>query len=249
MIRTKGRCTAFALFWLLALSARAQLYVGVEAGGNKNYLITGNASESFTNYQHMTGLSGGIPVLYQVTDWFAIQADPSYIQKNYKIVRTGFFTGVYQETRNAYIQLPLMAQFSFGGHELRGFVNLGMYGAYWISSRVKGVEANILNTVDTAYTTVNPTSVLGENYGYSYNEKYQFNSTKDNRLEFGAIAGAGISYELRETYRFFIEGRYTRSLTDQQKQYETNQTPRYNDNFGLSIGCLFSLKNLRRGAQ
>src|SRR5450755_4755326 len=143
MIRTTRRYLPFALLWLLSLSATAQLYIGAEAGANKNYLITGNASESFTNYQNMRGLSGGIPVLYQVTDWFAIQADPSYIQKNYKIVRTGFFTGVYQENRNAYIQLPLMAQFSFGGHALKGFVNLGMYGAYWLSSRVKGVEANI----------------------------------------------------------------------------------------------------------
>jgi Outer membrane protein beta-barrel domain len=247
MIGIKKRCAAVTLLWLFAFSAKAQLYIGVEAGANKNYLITGNASESFTDYNSMKGLSGGIPVLYQVTDWFALQADPSFIQKNYKIVRTGFFTGVYQENHNNYIQLPLSAQFSFGSHELRGFVNLGLYGAYWMSSRVKGVEANILNTVDTAYTTVNPTSVLGENYGYSYNQKYQFNNTKDNRLEFGAIAGVGISYELNETYRFFIEGRYTRSLTDQQKQYEINQTPRYNDNVGVSVGCLFALKNLRRG--
>ena len=85
---------------------------------------------------------------------------------------------------------------------------------------------------------------LGENYGYSYNQKYVFNSSKDNRLEFGLTGGAGISYELFQTYTFYLEGRYLRAMTDQQKHYETNQAPRYNDNFGVSLGCTIQVKQL-----
>jgi hypothetical protein len=230
--------------WLAsAQPLKAQLYVGVEGGWNRNYLTTSNNSQYFTEYKSQAGFSAGIPVLYRFTDWLAVQADPSYLQKNYKIERTGFFTGIYQRNTNGYLQLPLMAQFSFGGKELRGFVNLGGYAAYWMSGRVKGTEPNILNPVDTAFTTVNAGSLLGENYSYSYDEKYTFNNTRDRRLELGAIAGLGVSYEWKATYLFFVEGRYTRSLTDQQKQYETNQTPRYNDTFGLSAGCLLQLNH------
>jgi hypothetical protein len=235
-------CFATLSFTLSSLQSTAQLFLGVEGGPNRNYLTTSNASEPFTNYEGMKGWNIGIPVGYQFFDWLAVEATPTYIQKNFDIVRTGFFTGVYQKNNNTYLQLPINLRFSFGGKELRGFVDLGGYGAYWASGRIKGTEANILNEVDTAFQTVNPTSILGENSGYSYNQKYVFNSSKDNRMEFGLIGGAGISYELFKTYTFYLEGRYYRAMTDQQKMYELNQAPRYNDNFGVALGCTISVK-------
>ena len=63
-------------------------------------------------------------------------------------------------------------------------------------------------------------------------------------MEFGLIGGAGISYELFQTYTFYLEGRYYRAMTDQQKQYEMNQAPRYNDNYGLTLGCTIKVKKL-----
>jgi Outer membrane protein beta-barrel domain len=237
-------CMATIPLLLCSLQGRSQFFVGVEGGTNMNYLTTSNASEPFTNYDGMRGWNIGIPVGYQFFDWLALETAPTYIQKNFDIVRTGFFTGVYQKNYNTYYQLPLDLKFSFGGKELRGFVDVGGYGAYWASGRIKGTEANILNEDDTAYQTVNPTSILGENYPYTYDQKYVFNSTKDNRMEFGLIGGAGVSYQLFQIYTFYLEGRYYRAMTDQQKQYEINQSPRYNDNYGLTLGCTIKVKKL-----
>ena len=237
-------CAVTLLFLLCGLQGRAQFFVGVEGGPNMNYLTTSNASEPFTNYRGMKGWNVGIPVGYQFFDWLSVVATPTYIKKNYDIEGTDFFTGVYQKNYNTYLQLPLNARFSFGGEQLRGFVDLGGYVGYWQSGRQKGTEANILNEIDTAYETVNPTSILGEDSGYSYNQKYTFNSKKDNRLELGLMAGIGVSYELDETYNFYLEGRYYRAMTDQQKNYELSQAPRYNDNFGVVLGCTVKIKNL-----
>jgi hypothetical protein len=236
-------CTALCLL-LCSLQSQAQFFAGVEGGPNMNYLTTSNASEPFTDYQGMRGWNIGIPIGYQFFDWLAVEVSPTYMKKNYDIVRTGFFTGVYQKNYNTYLQVPLNLRFSFGGTALRGFVDLGGYAAYWQSGRQKGTEANILNEVDTAYETVNPTSILGENNAYNYDQKYAFNSTKDNRFELGLIGGAGISYELFHTYTFYLEGRYYRAMTDQQKMYETNQAPRYNDNFGVVLGCTVKIKQI-----
>ena len=236
----------FALIAAGPVQSQAQLFLGLEGGWNKNHLSTSNASDSFTSYKDRNGFSVGVPVLYRIKKWLAVEADPSYIQKNYRIERSGFFAGVYQENTNAYIQLPVMAQLSLGGKALRGFVDLGVYGAWWSSGRVKGVEPNILNPVDTAFANGNPSTILGESNGYSYNEKYSFNSTRDNRIELGVIAGAGVSYEWKARYLFFVEARYTRSLTDQQKSYELNQTPRYNDTYGVSAGCMLRMKQFFR---
>jgi Outer membrane protein beta-barrel domain len=237
-------CVAGVLMLLCSLQARCQLYLGVEGGPNMNYLTTSNASEPFTRYDGMRGWNIGIPVGYRFFDWLSVQAAPTYIQKNYDIVRTGFFAGVYQKNYNTYLQLPLSLRFSFGGKALRGFVDLGGYAAYWKSSRIQGVEANILNGVDTAYETVNPTSILGENYGYSYNQSYTFNSTRDNRFELGLIGGLGVSYELFQTYTFYLEGRYFRAMTDQEKHYETSQAPRYDDNYGVTLGATVEVNKI-----
>ena len=243
-MRVMTLCCAVSILLLCSLQGRSQFFVGAEGGLNMNYLTTSNASEPFTQYQGMKGFNIGIPVGYQFTDWLAIIATPTYIKKNYDIVRTGFFTGVYQKNYNTYLQLPITARLSFGGEQLRGFVDLGGYAAYWQSARIKGTDANILNEVDTAFQTVNPTSILGENAPYSYDQKYTFNSKKDQRVELGLVGGLGVSYELLETYTFYLEGKYYRAMTDQQKHYETSQAPRYNDNFGLVLGCTVKVNQI-----
>ena len=144
--------TLFISLIILGLPAisRAQFFIGLEAGGNKNSLITNNSNQAFTSYDSKSGISVGVPILYELNDWFALRATPSYMQKNYTINRTGFFNGIYQDNMNGYLQLPLMGQFSFGEDQLKGYVNLGVYGAYWLSGKVKGAEANVLNPVDSS---------------------------------------------------------------------------------------------------
>jgi len=238
MNKYKKLYIAIAISLLVTSGLHAQLYMGIEAGVTNNFFVTNNAAQLSTNYNSALGMEVGLPLSYQCKKWFALQADLNYTQKNYKITRTGFYKGIYQNNTNSYIQLPILANFSFGGSRIRGFMNIGLYGAYWMSSKVKGVEPNILNLIDTA---VNATTVLNENSGYSYNEKYQFSNIKDNRFELGWLTGVGISYTLKSASRLFVEARFTSSLTDQQKQYQINQTPRYNDTYGISVGYLYKL--------
>ena len=232
------------LLSVLTLASHAQFYIGLEGGVNKNQLLTNNANQAFTEYRKAGGFSAGIPVMYKINDWLAVQASPTYIQKYYTIARTGYFEGIYQNNHNAYIQLPVTGQFSFGGENIKGYVNLGLYGAYWASSTIQGAQLNALNPIDTAYSSVTPTSIGGESNLYNYNEKYSFSTVKDNRLEFGWVAGIGASYETENGYRFFIEGRYQYSFTDQQKNYMINQVPRYNDTYGIHLGVMMDMSKL-----
>ena len=69
-----------ALFCITKL--QAQLYVGIEAGGNRNYLITDASDKPFFEYQHSNGYSIGLPLRYAFPklSWFGgIQAVPSPI--------------------------------------------------------------------------------------------------------------------------------------------------------------------------
>ncbi len=228
---------------LCSIQGRAQLSIGVEGGYNKNYLVTNVSSLVSTQYNPMAGFRIGVPVVYSIHDWFAVKAAPGYLQKNSQMQRTGFYEGVYQNNTNGYLQLPVMGHFSFGGAKLKGFADLGGYAGYWINARVQGTMPNILNP--PAYTNITsnqqPNNVFDEYTPYSYNEKYQFNTTKDNRLELGLLAGAGISYQLTNTYQLFGEATYYESLTDQQRKYEIGQVPRYNQTYVLSLGILYTI--------
>ena len=228
------------LISLCSSQSRSQLSVGVEGGYNKNYLYTNTSNRDFTDYKPASGFSIGVPIKYTIAPWFAELASPNFTQKNYSQLRSSFFDGVYQTNTNTYIQLPLMGHFMFGGEKLKGFLNLGMYGGYWAGARVKGNIPNILNPVDTVTATGNFSNI--SKY-YSYNEKYSFDSRKDNRVEFGWLAGIGLSYQLIKKYEVFVEGRYYQSLTDQQKNYMTNQVPRYNQTYGVSTGVMINLGN------
>lgn len=234
-------CVALLAFFI-PNCLQAQWSVGLEGGSFTNYMITNTSSLPFTVTQPITGYAIGIPVCYRVNDWFSVLADPNVMKKNYKVVRTDFFQGVYETHNNTYLQLPLMANFAFGPGRLKGFLNLGGYVGYWAAGKVSGSEPNILNPVDDAFFTSNPSSVFGENQSYSFSEKYSFDATRDNRFEAGWVLGIGVRYLVAARYNLFIEGREIQSLTDQQKNYMINQIPRYNRTFGLMVGCLINLK-------
>ncbi len=202
-------CMHFIIIFLsscfFCFNAFSQLSVGIEGGYNINYLTTNNANRSFTNYGSMNGFNISIPLQYKIADWFAIATAPALVQKNYNQQRSAFFAGVYQNNYNNYIDLPLMGHFMFGGQRLKGFLNVGMYAGYWVSGQVKGVMPNILNiTADNNSSN----SVYDYENPYSYNEKYTFNTTKDNRWEAGWIGGLGISYKITRKLPGFYGRKY-----------------------------------------
>ncbi|MBO9203917.1 MULTISPECIES: porin family protein [Niastella] len=209
----------------------AQWHVGIETGVNRNYLTTNTSDKPFFEYQPSYGYSGGVAIRYEFPklSWFGgIQAVPTFVQKNYRIQRTGFYSDMYQQTTNNFVELPVMAQFRFGGHfkkeqSLYGILNVGGYGEYWVSGHVKG-------------RTLSPMDL--ENY-LPFDEPYTFNSTKDRRFQWGGLAGVGVQYSPNKKYVFSLEGRYTPSFSDMQKAYSENQTPRYNDTYSLllSVQC------------
>jgi len=225
--------TVLSISALLCVTrAEGQLYIGIEGGANRNYLVTNTSDKPFFDYEPSYGYSFGLPVRYAFPSlsWFGgIQAVPTFVQKNYRMQRSGYYEPMYQQTDNNYLQLPLMAQFRFGGQinktqSLHGILNLGGYGAYWMNSHIKG----------RALSPMDPS-----NY-QSFDEAYEFQDEKDNRFEWGGLAGVGLQYMPNKKFVITAEGRYTPSFTDQQKAYMENQTPRYNDTYSLLLGVQYN---------
>lgn len=222
---------------LLTINAHAQLSIGLSGGYARNHLYTSVGYRTYTQYQPADGFSLSVPLKYTVNDWLAVQAEAQFVQKNYQLIRSEFFEGIYNATTNQYLQLPLMGHFSFGGRKLKGFVNLGGYAGYWATSTNKGVAAGL-----SLQPTENPQRYLDFYQNIAYDEPYAFDNRKDRRFELGWLTGLGVSYQLSR-YNVFVEGRYSQAILDQQKNYMNNQIPRYNQTYILQIGCFYQLNS------
>lgn len=229
-----------ALFLLvMAIPMQAQWSVGVNMGYTHNSLTTSSGYFYDRVYHPQDGFTVGVPVKYAFNDWFALGGEALFIQKGYDVRRSGFYEPLHQEVSNNYLSVPLYANFSFGGKRLRGFMNVGGYMGYWLSSYTKGTTIHQFNSPD------NDTNIYYDiedvNLIHHFDEKVPFDSRRDNRFEAGGMVGAGISYMLTDKIQLAAECRYYHSLTDLQKDYMLFRVPRYNNTFAITAGVSYLL--------
>ena len=130
---------------------------------------------------------------------------------------------------NTYLQLPVMASFSFGGTKLRGFCHVGAYGGYWLNSRIKGVAINHL---------------IFESY--DIDEDIPFDSERDQRWDFGFLGGLGMEYRFASHWAAQVEMRYYHSVVSTQKDYMRVKDPKYNSTLALQAGVYHSVVSTQK---
>lgn len=221
------------------LPVAAQWRVGFQAGYTHNSLTTESGYFYDRRYVALGGFTAGVPVQYVFNDWLAVQAEVSYVQKNYGMRRSGFFEPLHEDMTNHYLSVPLFARFSFGGKQLRGFLDAGFYAGGWLSSRREGTTFAMFSAPED--DVENPFDVGDNNILYTYDEKYAFDSRRDNRFEGGALVGVGLEYRFTPVWAVVAECRYHHSLSDMQKDYMKDRVPRYLNTFLFQVGVLFTL--------
>lgn len=215
------------------------MFLGLQAGASSNYLHTNISNRTSTTISSGTGYTIGLLVQQKVAKWLYVQASPNITSKNYSFDRIDSLAGIYTRYNNLYLQLPIVANIVYG-KRLKVFADAGIYVAYWLSGREKGKIPNILSVTNSINTGTGQTT---ESFQLiAFNEKYPFNLQRDNRLEFGWVAGSGLQYQFKNHHAVFVRCSYYQSLTDQQKKYMLNQIPQYNQTFVFSIGYLYPFK-------
>jgi hypothetical protein len=212
------------------------LYVGLNAGYTNNTLYTSNSDSyyAFTEYRSGHGFTISIPVRYQFFSWLGVQLEPTFIQKNYSLHRTGYYSPLYSEWTNSFVDFPLMANLSLPVipklPQLRVFANAGGWLGVWAASHIKGTAQT---TTADAYDPA--TSYLY----YDYDEDVEFDSRRDNRFDAGLIIGGGLQYSLK-ICTFNVECRYYYTLTDLQKGYMRDLVPQMNDAIVVQTGVVLN---------
>lgn len=195
--------------------------IGVTMGGTINTYHMNNSYQSDWSEHCRGGFEAGVSGQYNFTKWFGVRADLMWMQKNYRRSRT-MITNSYKYTNN-YLQLPVMANFSFGGCKLRGFVNLGVYGGYWMSS---SADVCATNVIADRTDEISQSGLI--------------NSERDNRFVFGYVGGAGVEYRFMPHWSAQVEFRYYYDATSQVKQYQRISDHRYNSTMAIQAGVFYN---------
>ena len=203
---------------LTALVAQAQWRVGVTGGADYNVYAMDKQYLDDYRIDGRWGVTLGVTGQYDINDWLGVRADLNWTQKNYRKHRIVLDKMDYKY-QNDYLQLPVMASFSVGGQQLRGFCNLGVYGGYWLNSHREGSDFNN----------------FGE-YAITFSEKVAFDDDVDQRWDCGLLGGVGVEYRITPHWAAQAEVRYYYSTTSTTKQYMQKKDYRYNSTTAIQIG-------------
>ncbi|MCB0632043.1 MAG: porin family protein [Saprospiraceae bacterium] len=215
---------AFAIF------ATAQVSVGIKGGMNFNNLNTTEAlGELAPDFTNISESNFGLVAEYGITDQFALQTELNFLKKGFttkaNIDNTEVFglnlpLGGRAETKFSYVEVPLLAKYSFGGEGFQAYLTAGPTFGYATSGRID-TKARVLVDIDLGSTNINLDDI---NY---------------NRFEVGATAGAGISYTTNFG-KFFADARYMHGFTELYDFPLVDEKVR-NQGFGVNVGFMVPL--------
>lgn len=164
----------FLLFLVGLNHAHGQFHVGVQGGANLSKMdFTNNINYKFTEIDYLQGFIGGLVVQFINSKHTGVQAEINYSQKGWVENDTVGLNNLKYKSQINYIEMPVLTHVNIGGGNFRGLLNLGPYFGYALSAKksVKDIDTGREESLD-----------------------YNFDSDKDNRFDFGLMAGGGFEY-------------------------------------------------------
>ena len=205
--------------------ANAQWAVGLRSGWTSTTISRYDAGRMDESDSPLGGFEAGIQGRYIVNPWLAIRANVSLMQRSHRMDRNlNYLDPVYTEHRNAYLMLPVMADFSFGGTRLRGHMLAGAYAGYWLQDHRKGTTYWMTDY----YVFFEP-----------FDEQREFTDS-DNRLNAGLSLGADLSYSLGR-WELGLEALYLYDLSSHHLGYANLADPRYLNTLSLNLNIIYNL--------
>lgn len=128
------RLLLIAFLAIVPLSSIAQWKVGIIGGAVYNMYTTDEHYLTDFRNEGAWGGCAGIAAQYAIKRWsflnsdLNVRAEVSLISKSHYSIR-GYKDIAYSESlsENRYAQIPIMANYGFGGEKLRTFLNIGGY--------------------------------------------------------------------------------------------------------------------------
>ncbi len=221
-----------ALLSLLGSGMYAQISIGLRGGVNfaKWKLNTEDTEQDLNDYlKYMTAPYISVPVELSLSNNFAIQLEPSYLQqgtRTYIKEEESFESGIIElefesKMRINYIALPAMAKGKFSAGKVRLYVMGGPQVAYAIDGKVKAKETLTIN---------------GESETEESSESIDWDDSALTRFDFSLVFAGGLELPLGPGAVIF-DARYLLGLQNLNKEKDDLFDQKiYNRGIGLSAG-------------
>ena len=214
-------------FLLLAGLAQAQISIGVRAGANlANVSFSDTSDLDIGDPKTRVGAILGAVLEMGITEKLAIQVEPSFIQKGWRIKDESQLLGqtikIDGNYTFNYIDVPVLAKLRFNGENTGLYAFAGPTFGYMASGKYK-VTSEFAGQKETE------------------EEDIEFDDEDGiNRFDVGATLGAGFQLNLGGG-RLFFDARYNLGLSNIADEEEVDDDFSIrNKGIGLSIGYLFS---------
>ena len=233
-----GKTLLWALVILISLNTgqrlQAQVSAGFKGGYNASWARLNLQGQSFTEAEFKSGFQVESFVRLSGNNLISWSIQPGFIEKGYRIARSGPYTGITKTHTDRYIQLPAVIDFNLPRKWGRFFLSLGAFGAYWLSGCIRGTIPNLLDFD-------NSTDPEGEGIHLSkYHQKHRFDSRYDRRFDFGLIGGAGIAREITTSANLLFTISYFNSLLPFQKSEAVSNNYSLRRSLCVSTGIEFT---------
>lgn len=195
-------------------------FLGFTLGGTNNRMVVDYARTAGKWYADR-GVNFEVVAGYQFNQWFGIRSGLGVLTKNYITDLEINYIDISDEYRtyyrDVYLQLPLMADLSVGGEDVRVHFRFGGFAAYWLSQWRHGY----------VYVADDPRPFVGD--AYHFVEGY------DNRFDAGLAGGLGLGLRVSPAWQLHFEGNYYHGLISTAKSpYKT-----YNRTWTFGMGATY----------
>lgn len=181
-------CMAASLFAVGQREYDPHFYLGARAGMTFSQMEFSPGVEQ----SMLSGFTAGITARYVEEKYFGIIAELNFDQRGWKEFYED--TDFKYERRLTYIELPVLTHLYFGKRNFKGFLNLGPYVGYMISSSI----TSNFNYHDTE-------SVEGFPPDRHVN---QMSMDVKHKFDYGILAGLGCELRVKGRHSINIEARY-----------------------------------------
>lgn len=219
-----------ALFLFSAFQSFAQLSIGARAGarfatmdGFDDAIFDEDGVNLETNA--LIGVETGAIIAYQFSPLFSLQGEITYVQKGTELAFEETFLGETFAGKNIirvnYLEFAPLAKFTFGDGMVGAFIQAGPSIGYGLNGELE-MSATVNGETETEV------------------EDLDFEDDEFSRTDFGAIFGAGVTFNLG-TVNLFVDGRYNLGFTNNYSGDDEPEIDVTNRGVSATVGVLIPL--------
>jgi hypothetical protein len=222
------------------LTVNAQFYIMPKAGTSISHMNLSTDVSGGGTEKAIAGFTGGAALEIKSGNVFSFQPELLYVSKGYSTSSNMFGFSYTYTQKVSYLEMPLLAKFSYTKEKFRVFGLIGPSLAYGLGGQYK--YTGDYTESGTIYFKDTPA-----NYNALTNHNAYYNSKETNQFDLGLQVGGGIGYEVGPGI-VTLDARYGTGFINLYNKAYQPTTPNFNNTstyrvLAITLGYAIKIAN------